>query len=80
MKFVMPSDPIARSQIHLEMLAKVQTALREIGVFMLRAPAEIERLRSAGQDASQLLNKRKDLHRHELCLRNQERRLQEALL
>ena len=80
MKFTMPSDPIARSQIHLKMLERVQKALREIGVFMLKAPAEIDRLRSAGQDVSALLNKRKELHRHELCLRDQERRLQEALL
>jgi len=66
--------------MHDVMLLRVRSALQDAAGRQEALLQQIERMISAGQDARPVHQARKNLHLQELCLRDQERRLQERLV
>ena len=79
MKFTMPDNPADQTRMHGAMLARVGEAKQQISTALDRIAPELEGRMKAGQDIRELTQTRKRLHLQELCLIDQERRLQERI-
>ena len=82
MKFTMPDNPAEQIRMHSIILDRVHETLRQVPVDMARITADIDSRLAKGISPLKiqtLTQTRKNLHRQELCLRDQERRLQERI-
>lgn len=75
----MPEAPSDQIQMYSTMLERVQEALKRIAPEYDRIDSEIEQKIAFGEDAKELAASRKNLRMQELCLRDQETRLQERI-
>lgn len=82
MKFTMPDNPAEQIKMHSIMLDHVHDTLQQVPSDMARVTADIDNKLAQGISSLKiqtLIQTRKNLHRQELCLRDQERRLQERI-
>ncbi|MHB8118665.1 MAG: hypothetical protein ACYDHX_08070 [Methanothrix sp.] len=79
MKFTPPTDPGQTAQMYEAMLGRVAEARLQIRAYMAQIEPEMARLMATNQDARELYQTKKKLHLQELCLEDQERRLEGAL-
>ena len=79
MKFTMPDSPADQVRMHSTLLARVGEAKQQIASALERIAPEIDSRMKAGQDIRELAQTRKRLHLQELCMIDQERRLQERI-
>ena len=82
MKFKMPDNPAEQIRMHSIILDRVHETLRQVPVDMARISEDIDSRLATGVSilkVQTLIQTRKNLHRQELCLRDQERRLQERI-
>lgn len=79
MKFEMPQTIEGQMDMHSYMLQKVRSVLQDVAGRQGALLQQLEQMTSTGQDARPVHQARKNLHLQELCLRDQERRLQERI-
>jgi hypothetical protein len=82
MKFKMPDNPAEQIKMHSIILDRVHETLRQVPADMARVTANIDNQLAQGISPLKiqtLIQTRKNLHRQELCLRDQERRLRERI-
>jgi len=81
-KFTMPDNPAELVKMHSIMLGRVQDTLRQVPADMATITNKIDRQLAQGISPLKiqtLIQTRKNIHRQELCLKEQERRLQERI-
>lgn len=82
MKFTMPDNPAELVKMHSIMLGRVQDTLRQVPTDLATITNKIDSHLAQGISPLKiqtLIQTRKNLHRQELCLKDQERRLQERI-
>lgn len=79
MKFEMPTTGEGQIAMYSAMLQCVRSALQDAAGRQEAVLQELKQITSKGQDARPVHQARKNLHLQELCLRDQERRLQERI-
>ena len=82
MKFKMPDNPAEQIRMHSIILDRVHETLRQVPVDTARISEDIDSRLATGVSILKVqtfIQTRKNLHRQELCLRDQERRLQERI-
>ena len=79
MKFEMPQTPEGQIAMHDAMLLRVRFVLQDVAARQEALLQELKQITLAGQDTRNIHQARKNLHLQELCLRGQERRLQERI-
>ena len=82
MKFTMPDNPADQIKMHSFMLDRVHDTLRHVPSDMAKVTATIDDQLAQGISPPKiqtLIQTRKNLHRQELCLKDQERRLRERI-
>ena len=82
MKFKMPDNSAEQIRMHSIILDRVHETLRQVPVDMARISGDIDSRLATGVSILKVqtfIQTRKNLHRQELCLRDQERRLQERI-
>ena len=79
MKFSMPTEPSHRAQLYEHRFPRVVEAKEHVVEQMDRISPELESRAAAGEDVRELYQTHKKLHLQELCLVDQEKRLEEVI-
>lgn len=82
MKFVMPDNPTEQIKMHSIMLGRVQEGLRQVPGDLAKISADIDGRMADGISPLKfqtLIQTHRNLHRQALCLKDQEKRLQERI-
>jgi len=80
LKFEMPQIPEGQIAMYDVMLLRVRSALQDAAGRQEALLQELKQMTLTSQDTRNIHQARKNLHLQELCLRDQERRLQERLV
>lgn len=80
MKFQMPATVEGQIEMHNAMLQKVLAALQSVADHQSTLLHQLERKAALGLVTKEDITARKNLRLQELCLKDQERRLQERIL
>ena len=79
MNFIMPSTNEGKIQMYSESLARVKGGIQQITSMKMQLEPELIRKQAIGEDAQDLLKAKKNLRLQELCLTDQEQRLQDRI-
>lgn len=79
LKFTMPAEPADQIRMYRIMLRKVQVAVAQINSRYSLIDSELEQRIARGEDAREILQAKRGLREEQLCLLDQEKRLQERI-
>lgn len=80
MNFIMPSTNEGKIQMYSESLARVRGGLQQLAAMKLQLEPELIKRQALGADIKDLQKAKNNLRLQELCLQDQETRLQERIV